>query len=239
MSLSLPSLVVLTPSRGLIHSRTVEAIHAAVACAIGSGVVRLVDPVGWWLVTHDLPIPDAHETLAARGLAAGADLLWFVEEDMLPPAHALRSLLARIWVHEGVGIEPRVVTCDYPVGERPTHSCVTRLPATGAVLWAGLGCTLMTRGALERLPRPWFRSDRQYLLGRTDKPELLMVNRPARYGGHDVAFYRACAELGMPVAVVPPDELLCGHARLRSLGQAQTNQGAHTIDVLTQIEVRH
>jgi hypothetical protein len=190
--------------------------------------MRLIDPVMWWLVTHDLPIPDCHETLAARGLATGADALWFVEEDVLPPHNALALLLAR-QREAGAGI----VTLDYPVGEPPhTQSCVTHT-RTGAVWWGGLGCTLITRAALAVMPRPWFRTDRTYLR-RGDA--LTPSDAPARYGGHDVTFYLAARAAGIGVEEVTPGVATAGHARLCALGASQTNDGAHTIEVLRAIE---
>lgn len=222
------SVVVLTPSRGLIHSRTVEAVHTAVACAVASRAVRLIDPVNWWLVTHDLPIPDCHETLAAHGLATGADALWFVEEDMLPPLDALELLTAR--QHQtGAGI----VTMDYPVGEPPqTQSCVTHDNA-GAVWWAGLGCTLITRQAFAALERPWFRTGYTYLWR---DGALTISPSPARYGGQDVTFYLAAHEAGVGIAEIAPDAAIAGHARLRTLGTSQVNAGTHTIAVLRDIK---
>lgn len=227
-----PSLIVCTPSRGLIHSRTVQAVQAAVARAVDTEVARLCAPVGWWKVTHGLPIPACHEQLAEHAVCdVGADLLWFVEEDMVPTHDALTLLIDRQRA-TGAG----VVTLDYPVGEHPTHSCVTHRAATGDVWWGGLGCTLITAQTLHRLPRPWMRSDRTFLRrGDTLQPS----DAHARYGGHDVAFYLAAHAAGIPVAEVPAEESICGHARLRALGQPQTNDGAHSIDVLTEIQERH
>lgn len=222
---SLRSVVVCTPSRGLIHSRTVEAVWNALSAATD----RLT--CAGWLITHDLPIPDAHETLAERGMTETfAAFVWFVEEDVLPPPDALLALLTR---HELTGAG--IVALDYPVGEAPTRSCVTR-NQQGHVLWAGLGCTLIDRATLERLPRPWFRTDRTYLYSPdASREELVMVPQSARYGGHDVAFYLAARAAGVSVEAIDGP---CGHARLRALGAAHTNQGAHVIDTLTAIEVR-
>jgi hypothetical protein len=215
------SVVVCTPSRGLIHSRTIEAVQTALQIADDAAMVL------GWLISHDLPIPDAHETLAARGLDSTAEYLWFVEEDMLPPAEALRALLttARLW---GAG----VVTLDYPVGEQPTRSAVTWHP-DGSVWWCGLGCTLISRAALARIPRPWFDTSRLHIF---TQPGVLTTldNQPYPYGGQDVSFCLAARAAGIRIACVPG--LRAGHARLRSLGAAQTNHGAHTIDVLTAIE---
>ena len=72
------------PSRGTIHSRTIETVMANVADAERAGHVFC-----GLVLTHDLPIPDCDEVVAQRGMDSGADALWFVEEDVVPPDHAL------------------------------------------------------------------------------------------------------------------------------------------------------
>lgn len=205
-----------------MHSRTVETVLDALREATGS-----VTCAGW-LLTHDLPIPDCHETLAERGLATGADLLWYVEEDMLPPPDALTRLMQR-QRETGAGI----VLMDYPVGEHPTHSTITRQP-NGTILYGGLGCTLITREALERIPRPWFDTSRLWLYQRGEL--TAMDDTPYRYGGQDVNFHIKAAQHGVTIAAVTGST--AGHARLRAYGEAGSNHGAHHIDILSTIETR-
>lgn len=226
-----PSVIILTPSRGLIHSRTVQAVLAAERYAVAADTAD----VHGWLITHDLPIPACHETVAERGLATGADYLWFVEEDVVPPVDALVRLVRR-QQETGAG----VVFLDYPVGEHPTRHAILRQPDDGTLLSGGLGCTLITRAVLDALPRPWFDTRHEYRLVRdaaTGRYRLVETDAPCTYGGLDVAFCRAALAHGMTLAAV--DGLLAGHARLRALGAAQTNHGTHEIDVLTGIEARY
>lgn len=210
-----PRVAVCTPSRGLIHSRTVDATLASLTAAQAR-----CEALGW-LISHDLPIPDCHETLAARGMATGAEYLWFVEEDMLPPTEALVALLDM-----AQSTAAGIVTLDYPVGE-PSQSVIARHP-DGSVWWAGLGCTLIARATFERLQRPWFDISRQYVF---TQPGVLTADetQPYRYGGQDVSFYLAARAAGIRIAVV--SGLTAGHARLRALGRAGDNHGAHLIDV--------
>ena len=42
---------------------------------------------------HDKPIPDAQNAITEKALAAKADWLWFLEEDVIPPENALRLML--------------------------------------------------------------------------------------------------------------------------------------------------
>lgn len=225
---ALHSVAILTPSRGLIHSRTVEAVLAAQAFTRD-----LVEYRGWH-ITHDLPIPDAHEHLAADGLATGADYLWFVEEDVVPPVDALLCLLNR-QLQTGAGI----VFLDYPVGEQPTRSAILRQPdGSNSILYGGLGCTLIHRSVLEALPRPWFETAHEYRLTRdaaTGRYTLTETDVPCAYGGLDVTFCRRALAQGFTLAAVASPNR-AGHARLRALGTPQDNHGTHTIDVLTGIE---
>lgn len=213
------SFVVVTPSRGLIHSRTVAAVMANVEQAEAGGHASR-----GWRLTHDLPIPACHEQVAEAGLATGADALWFVEEDVVPPDGALCALLDS---------DQPLAVVDYPVGEHPTQNCAYHAPS-GEPLWCGLGCTLIRREVLERLERPWFRTDITYTFRRSgSSTELIPTAAVKPYGGQDIAFARAAITAGYHIAEVP---LLAAHARLRELGAPATNDGAHRIDLLTAVE---
>lgn len=226
---SVPTVALCLPSRGLVHSRTLEAVLAALDVAR-----ERIRCVGWFL-THDLPIPDCHETTAERALAAGADYLWFVEEDMVPPPDALLLLLSTADT-TGAGI----VTIDYPISEHPTQSAIMH-KANGSVFWCGLGCTLVHRDVFALLARPWFRSSHPGVMIRhgahdpwhwEDLPPH--AANVFAYGGQDVWLCYQALLAGITIAEVP--NMVAGHARLRSWGERQTNQGAHTVDVLTRIE---
>ncbi len=220
----LPTVAICLPSRGLLHSRTLEAVLAALETATSR-----IQCVGWFM-THDLPIPDCHETTAEQALAAGAEYVWFVEEDMIPPPDALIRLLAT-QRQTGAGI----VYMDYPVGEHPTQSAILRQP-NGALAVGGLGCTLITRAVFEALPRPWFDCSHEYALSRASDGRSILTRtaRACGYGGHDVALAQAALSHGFTIDAVP--DMIAGHARLRSWGAQHTNAGAHVVDVLTDIE---
>lgn len=228
----MPSYLVVTPSRGLVHSRTIEAVQANVAQAF-SELRPLLS--SYWIVSHNLPIPDAHNDVVARALKHGPDLLWFVEEDMVPPIGALQRLHHELQRHRAA-----MAVLEYPVGEHPTSSSVHRGP-DGRALWSGLGCALISRKAFEKLDpiEPWFRSDQQIELprsGATCAATLKKTDQPYEYGGQDVSFCLRLLEAGMAIAVVPSAEMIAGHAKLRSWGKQQTNRGTHTVEVLDQIQ---
>lgn len=212
------SFAVVTPSRGLLHSRTAAAVQVNVEQAVAAGHVSL-----GWRLTHDLPIPTAHEVVVEAGLATGAEALWMVEEDVIPPDGALLAMLA--------SGEPLIIV-DYPVGSAPTMNCATH--RDGAIDHCGVGCMLVAREVFDRLPRPWFRSDRVYVRPGGQGPAQ-EVEMPVAYGGQDIYFTKAAIRAGYRIAELP---VLAGHARLRTWGARQTNQGVHEIDVLTAVERR-
>ena len=230
------SFVVLTPSRGLLHSRTVEAVQANVEQAVSAGH----DFRGWRL-THDLPIPDCHETVTAAGMATGADVLWFLEEDMIPPDGALIAQLAMI---ERVPI----VCVDYPVGfprgwpdshtgqpSAGTFNCVPR-PRNGVIDWCPLGCTLIARRVFEGLPRPWFDTGKMFITWHFGNVKTVReeTDAPWPYGGQDIYFGDRAVAAGFEIAVVP--DMIAGHALLKTWGPFQKNDGHHTVAIREQIE---
>lgn len=209
------SFAVVTPSRGLIHSRTLAAVLANVEQAVAAGHVSL-----GWRLTHDLPIPTCHEQVVEAGLATGADILWMVEEDVVPPDGALLALLE-------LG-EP-VAIVDYPVGANPTMNCASH--RDGAICHSGVGCMVIAREVFERIGRPWFRSDRVYIRPGGQGPTQ-EVEMPVRYGGQDIYFTHALIKAGYRIAELP---FLAGHARVREMGERQNNEGFHRIEVLTEV----
>jgi hypothetical protein len=213
------SYAVVTPSRGLVHSRTVEAVMANTALASGH-------EFRGWALTHDLGIPECHETVTEMGLATGADALWFVEEDNIPPPNALLASFALL-------DEYPVVAVDYPVGD--AWACINH-DERGEIRWTGLGSTLIRREVFETIPRPWFSSDWVYVMRHGQWLPTPDETPPAsRYGLQDIHFAMQVVAAGFRIGQVP--DLYGGHAKLLSLGAPASNQGAHRIDVRT--EIRH
>lgn len=216
------SYVVLTPSRGLVHSRTVEAVLANVAAVPGF--------MGW-LFTNDLPIPTAHETLMERGLATGADHLWFVEEDVIPPPDALAKSLALL--DEGYG----VAAVDYPVGNPSDEwGCAVR-DAKGEVAWCGTGATLVPAALARELPRPWFSTEYEWIsrngmFGPWEKRKRAKTNAQS-YGHQDIYFSMLVRESGSRIGLVPG--MLAHHAYVVRTGSPGTNEGTHLIGIRDRI----
>lgn len=225
--------VVCTPSRGLVHSRTVAAVGAALAAAEQRGVAqRAPGPDGGWILSHDLPLPDAFTQVAALGLATGAAWLWFVEEDMVPPTLALVDLL-----RYAAADDLAICALDYPLPTAPVRNCAHHDP-DGTVRWVGFGCTLIARAVFEALPAPWFRTDVSFIVERqgAGPTHLRETPVPPPYGGHDIYFCEAARQAGLRIGEVPPSLTVAGHLRLRSLGAAGSNQGAHQIAAVPPVE---
>ena len=206
---------VVTPSRGLIHSRTVEAVLAQAAAH---------ENVGWYF-THDLPIPECHERVTEMGLASGADALWFIEEDVIPPPDALAESMILLRSFDAVAI-------DYPVGSaREAWGCAVR--NEGAVLWVGFGCTLVRADVFRKVPRPWFTTDWRYV--RTPDLRVLPANpsNADRWGQQDIHLCREMARLGLRMGVVPG--MIAGHAHVEQMGKEGSNVGFHEVIVRRRI----
>ena len=230
------SFAVLTPSRGLVHSRTIEAVQVNVEQAVSAGH----DFRGWRL-THSLPIPDCHERVTEMGLETGADALWYLEEDMIPPAGALLASLELL-------AHTPIVCVDYPVGfpkgwhdpntgstSPGTFNCVPR-PRNGAIEWCPLGCTLIARRVFEGLSRPWFDTGKQFITWHFGNVKTIReeIDAPWPYGGQDIWFGYRAVTAGFTIAVVP--DMVAGHAMLKEWGPFQKNDGHHVVEIREQIE---
>lgn len=210
------SYAVVTPSRGLVHSRTIEAVMGNVATVPGF--------LGWFL-SHDLPIPDCDERVAELGLASGADVLWFIEEDVIPPVGAFASSMRL--VEDGYD----VAAVDYPVGSaEDAWGCSVSSP--DEVLWCGLGATLIARHVFERLPRPWFSTDVQYVRAGSEtvwKPRPSPERPEQRWGRQDIYFAMNLRAAGMRIGLVPG--MTASQAKVMTMGQSGTNHGWHTVAI--------
>lgn len=216
---------ILIPSRGLVHSRTAEAVLANIDHS-----EKVAGCTGWFF-THDLPIPDCDEKVAEMGMATNADLLWFIEEDVIPPQDALERSLALL--DEGWD----VAAVDYPVGSPESGwGCLVR-DGKGDIEWCGLGCTLIRREVFEKLARPWFSTDWQYIDYHTgngwEKRPSPTDNR-RRFGQQDIYFCMALRAAGFRIGQVPG--LTAGHALVEHLGASGTNVGMHRISIREQIK---
>ena len=192
-------IAVLIPSRGMVHSRTMEHI-----------LRNLHGKQAKFFFTHDLPIPDCFNELVSRALAIGATHLWFVEEDMKLQEGTLSALLAT---------DSDIATIDYPVAEfHPT----IKYHGEDAIA-CGTGCVLIKAEVFTKLGKPYFRTDTIYNVGSYAETK---VDPKAGYGKHDIDFGIRARNAGFKIAVVNKPG---GQYRLVHLGKSATNQGTHEI----------
>ena len=206
-------LALIRPTRGLEFAESVQAVEE-----------NLEDFDGRWqpFRSWDRPIPDCFNGLVSEALESGADHLWIVEEDVVPPAGGLRQLF---------GLKTDLAAIPYPLKiGRPGRMSVGRWP--NGRPWAGTGCLLVRRQVFEAVDYPWFRVDRAIALihagSSTKEKTLALVPRdPERYGGHDNYFSWAAQETGFSLGVV--ERTRCRHLELEGLGFDRKNNGCHLI----------
>lgn len=194
---------IVTPTRGMLFTRTLEAIERE---RIGYDTTLYL--------SHDLPIPDGHNSLCEKALADGMDHILFIEEDCVIPAGALEKLLA---------VDADIACIDYGVSG---WSCITR-GVEGKILWCGLGCTLVRRKVFESLEKPYFRADMVL-----DLPDFKWRQLPEsyvkthNYGSLDIWFFTKVREKGFEIEQVAGE---LDHLELVELGKKGRNHGVHQI----------
>lgn len=187
---------VLIPSRGLLHSETVEAVDRELM-----GIEH--HPV---LYTHDESIPDCFNILSERFLETDSEFAWFVEEDVVPPKGSLDALLG--YLDRGFDIS----FINYPLVKFKSGKCYKYFQ--GHIIWTGMGCTLIRRKVFEKLSKPWFLDGHSLVALHAGSSTAawsleLRKNPKITYGGQDVYFCTNAFFNGFTLGVVPHIE--CKH----------------------------
>ncbi len=203
-------IAVLLPSRGLIHSRTIEAVQANLTNAGKS-----FSGPHYVFYSHDKPIPEAQNYLVERAMGTDATIFWFVEEDNIFEEDVLFKMI----------VEQRpVIAIDYPVGPS-SYSCIMK--KDGEVYWCGFGCTLIRREVFDAMNKPWFTVDVSYRVKNFRTMEVEKQDVPSKYGGHDINFGFALREINIPIYHL--QSASSGHLFVDQLGPRQYNDGTHQI----------
>ncbi len=104
------------------------------------------------------------------------DYIWLVEDDMQLPRGILQELIES---------DADVAIADYPVHKNlPT----VKRDMYGEFLSAGLGCVLIKPHVFEKLERPWFRTDTQYI-GAELSPQPVRSKPEEVHGLQDTDFW--------------------------------------------------
>ena len=198
-------IAVLIPTRGIVFAEVMQ------------GVVDNMAGRSWRLFTTiDEGLPDCMNILVRRALVAGADWLWIVEEDTVPPAGVLDAMLA---------MRKPYVACDYPVGH--SHTCFGF--DSDGLLWTGFGCTLIAASVFAGIPEPWFECNRNMVVqqrGGLDyfTADMRTVNNR---GGHDLSFAEKLKVAGIDRHGLRGWE--CRHLKMHGWNVAPTNKACHDI----------
>lgn len=198
---------VILPSRGLIFSQTADEI-----------LQNLKDIPHRIFFSHQLPIPDCFEKPLKKALKGSYTHIWLVEDDMILPSDILKQMLE---------IDKAVVTVNYPTTAKQDAAILT---VKGQIIYGGTGCTLVKREVFEELKPPYFRDDIAWIpksYGDYIKFTAIRYGSKKGYGLHDVNFFMNLYRIGIPVHKL---DFSVGQRKLKALGKAGTNDGAHDIE---------
>lgn len=205
---------VIFPSRGLIFSRTAQEL-----------LENLKGYNYQIFFSHGKPIPDCFETpLQIALFDKDITHIWIVEDDMVLPKNILKQLLA---------VDKAVVTADYPITKEGRGSVFR--DADKRVMFCGTGCLLIKREVFNELKSPYFRTDTKWNVknyGKYIKFTAVHNESGDGYGLHDITFCFELLGLNIPIHVIPTK---LGQRKLIELGKSGTNDGAHQIQVWTDI----
>lgn len=206
---------IVLPSRGLMFSRTAEEILNNV-----KGIPHK------FFFAHRLSLPECFETPTIRALEdPEITHLWFVEEDMILPPNTLQSML---------DMDVAAVTADYPTTD---YGGGAVFKVKDRIIFCGTGCTLVKREVFDELTPPYFRTDICWnVKNYGDYIKIIAVPRGKShegYGLHDVNFCMNLYRLDIPIHDVG---FTVGQRKLKALGKAGTNDGAHQIEQWTKIK---
>jgi len=210
--MSSDSVGVIFPSRGLIFSKTAEEMLSSL-----KGHDYKI------YFSHRLPIPDCFEKPLTEALRGSHSHIWLVEDDMMLPDGILDEMLA---------VDKAVVVANYPTTKRGDSSILT---VKNRIVYAGTGCTLVKREVFDELKAPYFRTDIAWVpKNYGDYLKFTGVKKGDKgYGLHDVNFFMNLYRLNIPIHRTKTE---LGQRKLRALGKAGSNDGAHSIDEWTKVK---
>lgn len=173
-------IAVCIPSRGLMHSRTME------------DVVQNCITKEWCLImAHGMPQPDAQNYLVEEALkfANIIDYIWFVDDDMQIPLGTLDQLIK---------LNTDVAVAHYPVAKDQDALHIRN----GVFESAGMGCMLIRPSVFEKLERPYFRTNTVYIW-ENDHLQPYPARTDTEYHGlHDVDFSQRLVKAGYQPGII-------------------------------------
>lgn len=173
------SIGVCLPSRGYVYSRTMEGILLNTQ---GRTDIK-------FFFSHGKPIPECSNYMVEKALKAGVDYIWFVEDDQKFPAGILDEMLA---------MNADIVTCDYPI--RKVHHLIQTY---GDITLTGFGCTLVKTKIFKKLDKPYFSTDREYMIQDGTLHPVPALRNEETHGKHDIDFFYRLWKAGVKVTLCP------------------------------------
>lgn len=159
------------PTRGLVHSRTIEAI------------LKYAKNYQLYL-THDKPIPDCFNDLTQRALADGHDVIWFIEEDIVIQEDTQYKMMEALKDHD-------VVAHNYVINKN--NDVIQNKDGR----WTfGTGCTMIKRKILDGYT---WTAENHYEAKTFKRIHVPEKARSRMYGMHDIEFCYYCYENDIPV----------------------------------------
>jgi len=195
-------LAVILPSRGLIHSRTIETL------------IKTIDRYAYdfkLYVSHDNPIPECFNIPIELALKDNPEAFIIVEEDIALNFDTLNAMI-QSWVFDKTDI----AAADYLVAPG-----VKAFKTTKGILTGGLGCVLIKASVMKDLLP--FSDQTSYDMDMNPFPSL-----PNGYGHQDIDFYVRAFMKNYKVKVCGEVE----HLRVIEMGKAGTNNGVHKIEAI-------
>ena len=196
---------IILPSRGLIHSRTVEELLNATR----NHEVKLY-------FSHDNPIPDCFNKPMQQALDDNNQFFVIIEEDMQIPPDFLNKMIPQL--SKGYDI----AFYDYPIRYGHHHRATQK---SVDILISGTGLIGFRKRAVEQLFP--LEADFEWSL---NPPTPIEVKDKAKiYGQHDIGMWVKIYHLNLAHIMLGTT----GHYSLIEYGQKQVNNGFHKIELLT------
>jgi len=232
-------LLTIIPTRGLIFTKHQDALESELA---------ILDQYPQILRTDGIPLPDSRNLLIESALALpNWRFLLLLDDDIVLPEGSLKALMDTLTCGKGIDI----AVIDYPHHLREWEKeqlgvaiyeqwSVGESVINKPLAWAGLGCVMMKRKAVETMSKPLFiNTSYQYERDKTGKLRMDGSTRHELTGssGEDVYFFFKARAEGMKVAVVP--DMVAGHARIEQFVYRLAGgryKSSHKIAVNTKID---
>lgn len=209
------TLAVIVPSRGLIFSETLQELLRELEDFGGAYKI-------FW--SHERSLPECFEIPTEEALADESIYAVLIcEDDLILPKGILKRMFEENYP---------VVALDYPFQQQ--GDATTLHDPLGFAYWTGTGFMLIARAVLENLEKPIWRTDRTFDPF-IDKDTIHFWPRKLTkiyYGLHDLNIGLVLYSAGVPVK---PMAQTAGQRKLKALGKAGSNNGAHDIMELTEV----